>query len=170
MPPKGLPLEKTTMNHAQIVQAFFDAYTAHDVQAMLALCSPTATFRYVPFGERGIGSVYETAARLWQLYMDVFPDFSTKVMSMMEGKDGTIVCETLNSGTQARDVGNIKNKGRKMSAPHLYLFTFESFDSIEKITAFWDNDSIYAQLGHTKLRPSTFAVLASSDRNTKEVV
>jgi ketosteroid isomerase-like protein len=150
MPPKGLPLEKTTMNHAQIVQAFFDAYTAHDVQAMLALCSPTATFRYVPFGERGIGSVYETAARLWQLYMDVFLDFSTKVMSMMEGKDGTIVCETLNSGTQARDVGNIKNKGRKMSAPHLYLFTFESKDSIEKITAFWDNDSIYAQLGHTE--------------------
>ncbi len=51
-----------TMNCAQTVQALFDAYTAHNVQAMLALCSPTATFRYVPLGDSGTGSVHETAA------------------------------------------------------------------------------------------------------------
>lgn len=139
-----------TMNHAETVQTFFDAYTAHDVQAMLALCSPTATFRYVPLGDSGIGSVHETATRLWQLYMDAFPDFSTQVMSLIEGKYGTIVCETLNSGTQAKDVGNINNKGRKLSTPHLFVFTFNPEGLIEKITAFWDNDTIYAQLGHTE--------------------
>jgi hypothetical protein len=64
--------------------------------------------------------------------------------------DRTIVCETLNSGTQAKDVGNIKNKGRKQSIPHLFLFTFNPEGAIEKITAFWDNDTIYAQLGHTE--------------------
>lgn len=138
------------MNYAQTVQAFFDAYTAHDVQAMLALCSPTATFRYVPLGDSGTGSVHETAAGLWKLYMDAFPDFSTQVISLLEGKDGTIVCETLNSGTQAKDVDNIKNKGRKQSTPHLFLFTFNPEGAIEKITAFWDNDTIYAQLGHTE--------------------
>lgn len=138
------------MNHIETVQTFFNAYTAHDIQAMLALCSPTATFRYVPLGDSGIGSAHETAATLWQLYMDVFPDFSTKVMSMMEGKDNTIACETLMSGTQAKDVGNIANKGRKLSAPHLFLFTFNSEGLIQKITAFWDNDTIYAQLGHTE--------------------
>ena len=139
-----------TMNHAQTVQAFFDAYTAHNVPAMLAFCSPTATFRYVPLADSGTGSIHKTAAGLWQLYMDTFPDFTTQVISLLEGKDGAIVCETLNSGTQAKDVGNVKNKGRRMSAPHLFLFTFDSKDSIEKITAFWDNDSIYAQLGHTE--------------------
>jgi steroid delta-isomerase-like uncharacterized protein len=147
--PTELPLEEMTINHTQIVQAFFDAYTAHDIQAMLALCSPTATFRYVPLGDSGTGSVHETAAGLWQLYMDTFADFTTQVISLLEGKDGTIVCETLNSGTQAKDVGNIKNKGKKLSAPHLFLFTFNS-GLIEKITAFWDNDTIYAQLGHTE--------------------
>ncbi len=137
------------MNHAEIVQTFFKAYTAHDVQAMLALCSPTATFRYVPLGDSGIGSVHE-AASVWQLYIEALPDFTAKVVSMIEGKDGTIVCETLNSGTQAKDVGNIKNKGRKHSTPHLYIFMFNPEGSIEKITAFWDNDTIYAQLGHTE--------------------
>lgn len=138
------------MNNAETVQAFFDAYTAHNVQAMLALCSPTAKFRYVPLGNSGIGSVHETAAGLWQTYMNAFPDFSTQVISLIESMDGTIGCETLMSGTQAKDVGNIKNKGRKMSAPHLFLFTFDSKNLIENITAFWDNDTIYTQLGHTE--------------------
>ena len=138
------------MSNAETVQAFFDAYTAHNLQPMLALCSPTATFRYVPLGDSGIGSVHETAAGLWQTYIDAFPDFSTQVISLIEGMDGTIVCETLNSGTQAKDVGNIKNRGRKMCAPHLFLFTFNLEGAIEKIIAFWDNDTIYAQLGHTE--------------------
>ena len=140
----------TTMNYVETVQAFFDAYTVHNVQAMLSLCSPTAKFRYVPLGDSGIGSVHETAAGLWQMYIDAFPDFSTQVISLIEGMDRTIVCETLNSGTQAKDVGNIKNKGRKQSIPHLFLFTFNPEGAIEKITAFWDNDTIYAQLGHTE--------------------
>lgn len=138
------------MDNAQTVKTFFDAYTAHNVREMLALCSPTATFRYVPLGDSGIGSVHEVAANLWQLYTDAFPDFSTQVLSLFEGKDGTIVCETLNSGTQAKDVGNIKNKGRKLSAPHLFMFTFNLEGLIQKITAFWDNDTIYAQLGHSE--------------------
>lgn len=138
------------MKYAETVQAFFDAYTAHAVQRMLALCSPTATFRYVPLGDSGVGLIHEMAASLWQLNMDAFPDFSAKVMSVIEGKDGTIVCETLNGGTQAKDVGNIKNKGRKQFSPHLFIFTFNPEGLIEKITAFWDNDTIYAQLGHTE--------------------
>jgi hypothetical protein len=37
-----------------------------------------------------------------------------------------------------------------MCAPHLFLFTFNLEGAIEKIIAFWDNDTIYAQLGHTE--------------------
>lgn len=138
------------MNHTETIQAFFDRYTAHDVTAMLALCSSTAAFRYVPLGESGTGSVRELA-RIWQLYMDVFPDFKTQVISMIEGKDGTIVCETLNTGIQAKDIGNIHNKGGKLSAPHLFIFEFNLEGLIHKITAFWDSDTIYAQLRHTEV-------------------
>jgi len=66
------------MPSTQTVQAFFDAYTAHNIPAMLVLCAPTATFRYVPLGESGTGSVHEAAAQLWQLYVDAFPDFKSE--------------------------------------------------------------------------------------------
>lgn len=138
-----------TMSFTETVQAFFDAYTAHDIPAMLTLCSPTSTFRYIPLGDSGTGSVQE-AAKLWQLYMDAFPDFKTQVVSLIEGKDSTVVCETLNSGTQAKDIGNIQNKDGKLSVPHLFIFKFNSEGLIQKITAFWDNDTIYTQLGHTE--------------------
>lgn len=39
-------------------------------------------------------------------YMDAFPDFKEQVVSLIEGKDGTVVCETLNSSTQAKDMDN----------------------------------------------------------------
>lgn len=138
------------MNRIEIVQAFFAAYTAHDVAAMLKLCASEATFRYVPLGDRGEGSI-DQAAQLWQLYMDAFPDFRTDAKSVIEGKDGTVVCETLNSGTQAKDIGNIESKGGKLAAPHLFMFEFNAEGAIVKITAFWDNDTIYAQLGHTEV-------------------
>jgi hypothetical protein len=47
-------------------------------------------------------------------------------------------------------VGDIKSKGRKQSTPHLFIFEFNNEGLIEKITAFWDNDTIYAQLRHTE--------------------
>lgn len=61
----------------------------------------------------------------------------------------TVVCEVVNSGTQAQAVGNVKSKGRPFAAPHLYILDFEQ-DQIKNITCYWDNDMIYAQLGHTE--------------------
>lgn len=75
------------MTHVETGQTFFDCYTAHDVSAMLNLCSPTATFRYVPLGESSTGAIQQ-AAQLWQLYMEAFPDFKTEVKQLIEGKDG----------------------------------------------------------------------------------
>jgi steroid delta-isomerase-like uncharacterized protein len=138
------------MNSVETVQAFFAAYNAHDVAAMLKFCSPTSTFRYVPLGENGVGSIHNVAATIWQMYIDAIPDFTVKIVNVIEGVDGTIACETLNSGTPIKDIGNIKNKGRSLSTPHLFIFTFNSDGLIENITAFWDNDTIYAQLGHTE--------------------
>ena len=53
------------MGNVEKAQAFSNAYTAHDIEGMLALCSPAATFRYVPLGDRGTGSVRESAVGVW---------------------------------------------------------------------------------------------------------
>ncbi|WP_250126687.1 hypothetical protein [Chroococcidiopsis sp. CCMEE 29] len=138
------------MSNAEKAQAFFDAYTAHDIEGMLALCSQAATFRYVPLGESGTGSVCQEAVGVWRLYIDVFPNFHSEVVSLREGREGSVTCEIVNSGTQAKDIGNIQNKSRSFYAPHLYIFDFDDQGLIEKITCYWDNDTIYAQLGHTE--------------------
>ncbi|WP_375506855.1 nuclear transport factor 2 family protein [uncultured Nostoc sp.] len=132
------------MSHAETVQIFFNAYTTHEIPAMLTLCSPTAAFRYVRLRDSGTGSVHQAAAQLWQLYVDAFPHFKTQVISLIEGKDGTVVCKTLNSGTQAKHIDNIQNKGSTLSVLHLFIFEFNPQNLIAKITAFWDNDTVYA--------------------------
>jgi hypothetical protein len=38
-----------TIGATKLVQGFFDAYRAHDVEAMVSLCSEGADFHYVPF-------------------------------------------------------------------------------------------------------------------------
>lgn len=131
-------------------QAFFDAYTAHDIAAMVSLCSPNGSLRYVPLGEQGVGSLHEVGAGLWQMYVDAFPDFRAKVVSMIEAQGEIVVCETINSGSQAKDIGSVKNKGRSFAAPHSFILAFGEDGLIEKVTAFWDNDTIFAQLGHTE--------------------
>lgn len=138
------------MPRKKAIQQFFNAYTDHNVRAMLALCAESATFRYVPMGDAGEGLVREKAAPLWQSYMDAFPDFRTDVVAMMETTGGEVVCETLNGGTQANDVANIANKGGRLEVPHLFVFGFDENGLISKISAFWDNDTIYKQLGHTE--------------------
>lgn len=138
------------MKKTEAVRAFFDAYTQHKVDEMTALCSQSGTCRYVPYEEKGIGSLHEVAAGMWQANIDAFPDFSARVVSMIEGDNRTIVCETLNGGTQGKDAFGVKNKGRKQYTPHLFIFEFDTEGLINKVTAFWDNDTIYAQLGHTE--------------------
>lgn len=138
------------MNQLEIVQSFLDAYTAHDIEAMLKLCASTGTFRYVPEGEQGKGSVQD-AAELWRLFTQSFPDFRVDIQQLIKAEDNKIVAETLQGGTQASDVGEVKNKNRRTWCPHLYIFEFDSQDQISHITCFWDYNTIYQQLGHTEI-------------------
>ena len=137
------------MNKLETVRAFLDAYTAHNIEAMLKLCSSTGTFRYVPKGERGKGSM-EDAAELWQLFTTAFPDFSVEIKQLIKAEDNKVIAETLQGGTQAKDVGEIKNKGRRTWYPHLYIFNFDRENQISQITCFWDYNTVYQQLGHTE--------------------
>ncbi len=77
---------------------------------------------------RGVITSTREGRSLFRLREDV-QLINARMLSMMEGKDGTIVCETLNSGTQAKDVGNIKNKGKKtIRSPFVSLHIQLRFD------------------------------------------
>ena len=46
-------------------QAFFNAYNAHDVSKMLAMCRKDAQLRYVPMGSQGQGPIGEVGKQIW---------------------------------------------------------------------------------------------------------
>lgn len=61
------------MTNEETVRVFFTAYTSHDVDKMLSLFAPDATYEYVPYGEQGKGKVHESAASVWSGFLDAFP-------------------------------------------------------------------------------------------------
>jgi steroid delta-isomerase-like uncharacterized protein len=138
------------MTRIESAQAFFNAYTKHDTKEMLSYFAADATFEYVPYGEQGKGKIHESAAGLWGMFIDAFPDFKVDVKAVYETLDGIIIAETVQGGTQQKDVMGIANKGRAQYAPHVFFFTFDAAGKIKTLKAYWDNNTIYYQLGYTE--------------------
>ena len=139
------------MTLAETARAFFDAYTNHDVTKMLSFFSPEATYEYVPYGEEGKGRVHDSAAAIWGGFIDAFPDFQVESKNLMTTEDGIVIVETVQGGTQVKDIIGIKSKGRAQFTPHIFIFRFNQAGLICAIKAYWDNNTIYVQLGHTEL-------------------
>jgi steroid delta-isomerase-like uncharacterized protein len=136
------------------VTAFFAAYRAHDVEAMVELCADGARFRYVPFevwGRQrvlhGEGTVRTVGKLIWTALIDAFPDLTNAVTSLRADADGNVAAEVSIGGTQARAFGAIACTGRSYRLPHLFLFRVTGDGLIGDIVAYWDNASWKRQLG-----------------------
>lgn len=135
--------------HVETAHAFFEAYHRHDTDAMLALCAADATFNYYPYGEQGQGAMTQ-AAGAWKMFIDAFPDFSVQIQKIMQTTDGAVIVQSVQGGTQAQEVMGIANKGRAQYAPHIFVVHFDEAGKIRHLEGYWDNNTIYYQLGHTE--------------------
>ena len=138
---------------ASVVKSFFDAYREHDVERMADLCDDMAGYRSVPFELwrkqrviRGDGKVGTIGKPLWTGLIEAFPDLTNEVTKIISGNDGRVAAEVLISGTQAKDWGSIKSRGRSFRSPHLFVFRVND-DKIGDITSYSDNASVRVQLG-----------------------
>ena len=139
---------------ASVVKSFFDAYREHDVERMADLCDDMAGYRSVPFELwrkqrviRGDGKVSTIGKLLWTGLIEAFPDLTNEVTKIISGNDGRVAAEVLISGTQAKDWGSIKSRGRSFRSPHLFVFEVNDDDKIADITSYSDNASVRIQLG-----------------------
>lgn len=140
------------------VTAFFDAYRAQQVDAMVELCTPNAAFDYIPFelwGRqrvlRGAGKVVTVGKPLWTGLIQAFPDLSNTVRSITSDDDGNVAAEVVIAGTQAAPWGTIANHGRSFSEPHVFVMHVDGAGLIDSITGYWDGASISRQLGHLEV-------------------
>jgi len=143
---------------AQIVKTFFEAYRAHDVEAMVASCSDRADVHYVPFelwGKqrvlRGDGKVRGIGKVLWTGLIESFPDLTNEVTSLIADDDGNVAAEVVLRGTQARVWGTIDNRGRAFAVPHLFVMRVGAHGLIDSVGAYWDGADLYRQLGRIEI-------------------
>jgi ketosteroid isomerase-like protein len=140
------------------VQRLFDAYRAHDIEAMVEACSECAEFRYVPFelwGKqrvlRGDGKVRSIGKILWTGLVESFPDLTNQVTSIHADDLGNVVAEVTIGGTQAKTWGTIDSRGARFAVRHLFLLHVSDNDLIDKITAYWDGAEMNRQLGRMEI-------------------
>lgn len=142
----------------RVATEFFDAYRRHDVIAMADLCSDNAGFSYPPFevaGKQrvihGEGKVHTIGRVIWTGLIHAFPDLANHVTTLSASADGDVVAEVLLSGTQAATWGVIANKGQSYEVPHLFVLHVGQDGLIDDITGYWDNATLYRQLGHAEV-------------------
>ena len=59
---------KTTTEFATSAQKFFDAYDAHDIEGMTALCADGALGRYVPYGRESVVPIRGGIDVIWHAF------------------------------------------------------------------------------------------------------
>jgi steroid delta-isomerase-like uncharacterized protein len=143
---------------ARAVKAFFDAYRARDVEAMVGACSEGAEFHYVPFevwGKqrvlRGDGRVRGVGKVLWTGLIESFPDLTNEVTSIHADDAGRVAAEVTVRGTQAKVWGSIGGRGKAFSVPHLFLFRVGDGGLIDEVSAYWDGADMHRQLGRIEI-------------------
>ncbi|HVW25663.1 MAG TPA: nuclear transport factor 2 family protein [Polyangiaceae bacterium] len=141
-----------------VARAFFDAYRARDVEAMVAVCSERAGFHYVPFevwGKqrvlRGDGNVRGIGKVLWTGLIESFPDLTNEITSMHADDDGNVAVEATICGTQAKSWGAVDSRGRSFAVRHLFLLHVAHDGLIDQITAYWDSADFNRQLGRLEI-------------------
>jgi steroid delta-isomerase-like uncharacterized protein len=142
----------------RVVEAFFDAYRARDIEAMVGACSERAEFHYVPFevwGKqrvlRGDGRVRDVGKVLWTGLVESFPDLTNQVTSIRADDAGKVAAEVTIRGTQAKVWGSIDSRGKAFSVPHLFLFRVGEAGLIDEVRAYWDGADMNRQLGRIEI-------------------
>ena len=137
-----------------VVTKFFDAYRAHQVHAMVDLCTDDADFRYVPYEVwlrtrvvRANEKVATVGKPLWTHLIGAFPDLTNVVHVITADDNGNVAVQVDIAGTQARTFGAIACHELRYDLPHLFLFHVNENDQIDRIVAYWDTADWYRQLG-----------------------
>jgi steroid delta-isomerase-like uncharacterized protein len=140
------------------VEAFLDAHRRRDVAAMSDLCSYDADFNYPGYEQinkqrvvRGSGKVHTIGRPIWKGFARSFPDLDNTVVEISANDDGDAIAQVTVSGTQADTWFTVSNRGGAFSVNTLFVFHVAADGLIDSVAAYWDNASVYRQLGHVEV-------------------
>lgn len=100
---------------------------------------------------RGDGKVATLGRPIWEGLINSFPDLTNEVHSITASEDGKVAAVVSIGGCQEKAWGPIAPQGKKYWEPHAFIFDVNDRGKIESLTAYWNNASIYRQLGHMEV-------------------
>jgi len=133
------------------VEGFFDAFRRRSVDDMMGYCNPKGFVQILALGREGEGEIQTAGRKLWGNMIVAFPDLSNSVDFIFSDLDGHVCAEVAISGTQSKDFDGIKNQGRCYGIPHAFIFEVGEDGRIQRISDYWDNATLYKQLGRKEL-------------------
>jgi ketosteroid isomerase-like protein len=105
-----------------IVQQFFAAYDAHDVEGMTALCADDAQGRYAPYGRNSDVPIRGGLDAVWRAFPHAVPGFRVEVIETILAEANTVVVQAVMSGPVPADAPGIATKGQVVfCTPRLHL-------------------------------------------------
>lgn len=126
---------------------FMFAYSDHDMDKMMSLADPNGEVWFKSLGEAGRGTIGELGKGIWTMLMDCFPDIENTVHAAIAEEDGTIRCQVLIEGTQAKDFADVPNKGQRFSSDHIFIFRLNEQNLIDQVHIEWNHADFKKQLG-----------------------
>jgi ketosteroid isomerase-like protein len=118
----------------RVAADYFAAYDAHDIEAMLDLCSDDATLRHVPMGWYETGSIYKVGPKAWGDLFKALPDLRV------------VVHRLISDGDRASAEVVIAEPARGFELPQAYFLTLDDTHRIVDVTVYWDNIGLGFQL------------------------
>ena len=117
----------TVTGAEQAARAFFGAYEAHDIDAMLRLCSASAQLRHVPMGRLETGNIHTVGRKAWSDMFAALPNLTVMVILTVAGKSH-VASEVV-----------IADRVRHFELPQAYFLTVDERYAITNVTVYWDN-------------------------------
>ena len=117
----------TVTSAEQAARAFFGAYEAHDIDAMLRLCSASAQLRHVPMGRLETGNIHTVGRKAWSDMFAALPNLTVMVILTVAGKSH-VASEVV-----------IADRVRHFELPQAYFLTVDERYAITNVTVYWDN-------------------------------
>ena len=142
-----LVLQQQELSLKNACVQFMFAYQQRNVDKMLSFCDPDGDVFFEPLGESGKGKIGELGKGIWTALVDCFPDIDNTVDASIAEDAGSVRCQVVIRGTQAKDFAGITNKGLHFDSDHIFIFHLNPEQKIDSIKINWDHEDFKKQLG-----------------------
>jgi hypothetical protein len=139
--------QQTELSLKNACVQFMFAYQQKNVDKMLSFCDPEGEVYFEPLGEAGRGKIGELGKGIWSALIDCFPDIDNTVDASIAEDEGSVRCQVVIRGTQAKDFADIPNKGLHFDSDHIFIFHLNPDQKIDGIKINWDHQDFKRQLG-----------------------